>query len=345
MVRVWLRAWAPPVVAVGAALLLACLALLLGGHDPIRALTALWDGALGTPERFFSISLVRATPLLLSGLAVALAFRGGIWNIGAEGQIYAGAIAATATALALPELPRGIAPLVAGLAGLAAGGLCASLPAWLRLRSDTNEVISTLLMNFLMLQFVSLLVRGPLQESRGVFPQSDPVPDVFHLPTFGAGQRFHAGFLVAVALTLLLALILRRTNIGLRIRAMGSAPRAASLAGRINVGRGGALLLIASGALAGLAGAIEVTGVTYALYEDLSPGWGYTAIAVALLGGLRPLGVLGAAVFLGSLEGGAGAMQRSAGVPAVWVVGIEALLILAVILATQWAGRAWGASR
>lgn len=333
--------WATPALAVGLALVLVAGALALGGHAPAQALGALVDGAVGSSDRLLSITLVRATPLLVTGLAVALAFRAGIWNIGAEGQLYAGAVAVAALGAAAPDLPALVAlPLALGGA-LLAGALWAAVPALLRLRAGTNEVITTLLLNFVALHLTSVLVRGPLQEARGVFPQSETLPGAFHLPLLVGGTRLHAGFLLAVGLAVLLHWTLAHTDRGFQVRALGASSRAARLSGRIDTGRVGAGVLVLSGALAGLAGAFEVTGVTWALYEDLSPGWGYTAIAVALLGGLRPAGVLLAALFLGGLEGGAGAMQRSAGVPAVWVVGIEAVLILTVLVVATRTGRAW----
>ncbi len=331
-----LRAWLPTILALAGALLVTSLALLAGGHSPARAFTALVQGAVGSPDQFFSITLVRATPLILTGLAVALAFRGGVWNIGAEGQLYAGALAVVTVAALQPALPRALGVVGVLVLGTVAGGLCAVVPAWLRSRSGTSEVITTLLMNFLMLHFASLLVRGPLQEARGVFPQTDPIGDALRLPTLGWGTRLHLGFFLALLCALALSIVWRRTRVGLRIRALGASRGAAELVGRIDPDRYSGWLLIASGCLAGLAGAVEVTGVTFAMYEDLSPGWGYTAIAVALLGGLRPMGVVAAGILLGGLEGGAGAMQRGADVPAVWVVGIEALLILAAILAISW---------
>ncbi|MEZ4417323.1 MAG: ABC transporter permease [Gemmatimonadota bacterium] len=342
--RTWVL-WVTPALAVGGALLVVAAALLVGGHDPLRSLGALAAGGFGTPERVLSITLVRATPLLLAGLAVALAFRGGVWNIGAEGQLYAGAVAAVALAAALPPLPGGLGVVLLLGGGVVAGAAWAALPAWLRFRSGTSEVITTLLMNFIALHLTSLLVRGALQESRGVFPQSESLPEALRLPALVPGSRLHVGFALGVALVILLGWALARTDWGFTVRATGASEAAARLSGRMDAKRGAARLLVLSGGLAGLAGAVEVTGVTYALYEDLSPGWGYTAIAVALLGGLRPGGVLLAAVFLGGLEGGASAMQRAAGVPAVWVQGIEATLILAVILAGGWTARAWRRSQ
>src|SRR5690606_5163299 len=173
--------------------------------------------------------------------------------------------------------------------------------------------------------------RGPLQESRGVFPQTDLIGEGARLGAMIPGTRLHWGFSLTVVLAVGLALMLRFTRVGFRVRAVGASPTAAAVAGRIHAPRVWGATFLASGALAGLAGGVEVAGVTFALYEGLSPGWGYTAIAVALLAGLSPLGVLLTGVLFGALEGGSGAMQREAGVPSVWVGVVQALVILSVI--------------
>jgi simple sugar transport system permease protein len=324
--------------ALALTLLVAGVVLALGGHDPVEAFAALLGGSLGSPEAFVSITLVRATPLLLTGLAVALAFRAGVWNIGAEGQLYAGAAAAAAVGLSGAGLPAWLLAPAVLAASLAAGAAWALVPALMKLRLGVGEVITTLLMNFVALELASWLVRGPLQESRGVFPQTDPIALSARLPALG-GTRLHAGFLVALGLAGLLWLALRWTRMGFAVRAVGSSEEAARSAGRFAVGRIVLAVFLASGALAGLAGGVEVAGVTFALYEDLSPGHGYTAIAVALLAGLHPVGVVVTAVFFGALEGGAGAMQRDAGIPAAWVSGIEALVILSVLAVERGARR------
>lgn len=322
-----------PAAAALLGLLVASGAVLLAGGSPLEALGALAGGAFGSPRTFASVTLVRACPLLVTGLAVALSFRSGVWNIGAEGQFYAGATAAVAIALATGSL-------AAALGGaLVAGGLWAGVAALLRFRWGVSEVISTLMLNFVALDAVGWLVHGPLEEAGRVYPQSEPVPAAARLPPLWEGTRLHAGFPAAVLLILAAEWLLRRTLFGFRLGAVGLGREAARVSGRIDPDRIGAVALSVSGALAGLAGGIEATGVSYALYENLSPGYGYTAIAVALLGGLRPLGVLLAAVFLGALESGAGAMQREAGVPSVVVAFIEGIILLAFLaLERLWKG-------
>lgn len=326
------------VVALLAATLLAAAGLALAGYDPVAAGRALVSGAFGSWERFASITLVRATPLILTGLAVALAFRAGVWNIGAEGQLYAGAVAAVWVGLTFPGAPAWLLLPGAMAAAAVAGGLWTLVPVGLKFRAGVGEVITTILMNFVAIHTVAWLVHGPLQEARGVFPQTDPIALAARLPRLGSG-RLHAGFPVAVVLAGALWWLLRHSAWGFRVRAVGASARAAAVSGRIRTGRVvlGAFLL--SGMLAGLAGGVEVAGVTLALYENLSPGYGYTAIAVALLAGLNPLAVLLAAGFFGVLQAGAAAMQRDVGVPAVWVSAIEALVILAVVAADRFLRR------
>lgn len=293
------------------------------------ALTAFWQGAFGSADAVVSATLVRATPLILAGLAVALAFRAGVLNLGAEGQLLAGsAAAATVGVLLLPAL-GGATVVAALLAGALAGALWAAVPALLR-RRGVLEVISTLMLNFVALYAVGYLVRGPLQEPTHAYPQSRTLEAGARLPLLVPGSRLHIGFALALALAAGLWWALRTTAAGFRVRAVGLNPAAARSAGLVDVDRVTGRVLLASGALAGLAGAVEVTGVTFALY-DLSPGYGYTAVAVALLAGLDPLGVVATGVLFGALEAGATAMQRDAGVPATVAGVVEAALVLLVL--------------
>jgi ABC-type uncharacterized transport system permease subunit len=266
--------WAVAAAAIGLGVL--GVGLELGGYDAAAALGSLWAGAFGSWYAFTSATLVRSVPLILIGLGIAIAFRGGAFNIGAEGQFYAGAIAATWVALHLAGVSSLLSiPLVLGAATLA-GAIWVAIPVWLKLRFGVIEVISTLLLWYLF----------------------------------------------------------NRTLWGFQLRAVGLGPRAAEVSGRIDSARMGAIALFCSGALAGLSGGIEISGVSYALFQNLSPGYGFTGIAVALLGGLHPIGVLFSGVFLGALEAGAGAMQRDAGVPSVAVYVVEAVIIVVALLAT-----------
>jgi simple sugar transport system permease protein len=301
----------------------------------VAALGALWTGAFGSGYAVASATLVRATPLILAGLAVAVAFRAGILNVGAEGQLLAGGAAATAIAVSGSTMLGWATAPVALLAGAGAGALWAGIAALLRRRFGVLEVISTIMLNFVALYATGWLVRGPLQEPLRIYPQSPTLPEAARLPLLIPGTRLHLGFALALAAGVALWAVLRHSAAGFRLRATGLNPHAAASAGLIAVPAVTSAAFLASGALAGLAGAVEVTGVTYALYENLSPGYGYTAIAVALLARLHPLGVLAAGALFGALEAGAGAMQRDAGVPAVVVTVVEALLILLVLAADR----------
>jgi simple sugar transport system permease protein len=322
---------AVPAAAVLAAATLGAVLLWVGGHDPRAAARAAGVGAFGSTDALLSITLVRTVPLILTGLAVAVAFRAGVWNVGAEGQLYAGAVAAVWVGLEGGFLPGWLLlPAVLAAAGVA-GALWALAPALMKLRLGVGEVITTLLMSFVAIYLAAYMVHGPLQEPRGVFPQTGPIVEGARLPALVPGTRLHVGVVLALGAAVALSWLFRRTRLGFQMRAVGASSEAARIAGRIDTKRVVLAAFLGSGALAGLAGGVQVAGVTYALYEGFSPGWGYTAIAVALLAALNPLGILATALLFGALEAGAAAMQRDAGVPAVWAVGMQSLVILAVL--------------
>ena len=321
-----------PAAALLAGIAVLAIGLQLAGYDAVAAIGALWNGAFGSWYALTSATLVRAVPLIIIGLGIALSFRAGVFNIGAEGQFYAGAIAATWVGLQVASLSAPIAIAATLMAAGVAGAAWVAVPVLLRLRFGVLEVISTLLLNFVAESLVSLMVQGPLQESHHIYPQSDQIAVSARLPLL-PGTRLHAGILLGVLGAGLLFYFFNRTLWGFRLRAVGAGPRAAEISGRIDAGRTTAVALLLSGMIAGIAGGVEVSGVSYALYQNLSPGYGFTAIAVALLAGLNPLGVVVSGVLFGALEAGAGAMQRDAGVPAAVVYVVEAIIIVAVLLA------------
>lgn len=332
-----MRVLLEPLLAISLSLLVLASLLAISGYSVTAALSALWQGAFGSWSVIASGTLVRATPLLFAGLAVAIAFRAGILNIGAEGQLLAGAAAATAVAVTISPTFGLAGTFLALLAGIAAGGLWAGIAALLRQRFGVLEVISTIMLNVIMLHLTGLLVRGPLQEPTATFPQSALIDQALRLPRAFPGTRLHAGVVLGVISAVALSWFIRATAPGFRLRMTGANPRASASAGGINVARVATSAFITSGAIAGLGGAVEVTGVTYALYENLSPGYGYTAIAVALLARLNPTAAIGSAIVFGALEAGASAMQRDAQVPAGMVGVVEACVIL-VLLASEWIG-------
>ena len=314
--------------AVAAAALATSVVVLLAARaDPVAALGALVRGAVG--DRFaLADTLIKTCPLVLTGLAVAVAFRSGVWNIGAEGQLLMGALAATAAAGAAGTLPRALAlPLVLA-SGVAAGAIWAAIAAALKTRRQVSEVIATIMLNFVAARLVGFAVHGPLMEAGGRYPQSDALSTSARLPATSDG--LHLGIVMAAALVPLAWLVLRRSTLGFRWRATGDNPEAARVAG-LDPAQAVTLAMLVSGGLAGLAGAIEVSGVTGRLFEQFSGGQGYTAIAVALLARLDPVGVGFSALFFGALAAGSGAMQRGAGVSAVFVAVIQATVIFALL--------------
>jgi simple sugar transport system permease protein len=321
----------------------------LAGYDSLTAMAALWRGAFGSWYAFSSATLVRAVPLIVIGLGFAFALQGGALNIGAEGQFYAGAIAATWVGLHVGAWPGPVAILALWLAAALAGGLWVALPVFLKVRYGVFEAISTLLLNFVALSLVSYMVQGPLQEASGIYPQSDQIARAARIPLI-AGTRLHWGIVATVGLAAVIWFVLNKTLWGFHLRAVGTGPSAATVTGRVNGPRLLAAALLWSAALAGLAGGFEIGGfeiggVSYALYQNLSPGYGFTAIAVALLARLNPWGIILTGVLFGALEAGAGAMQRDAGVPSVAVYVVEAAVIVVALLANASGARARSAGR
>lgn len=310
--------------------LLAAAVAALGGADPWTAVRALLVGSVGSPASL-AATLVKTSPLLLTGVAVMLAFRSGVFNIGAEGQFLVGALAGTvAGTLPGPDAGRWLLVLACGAL---AGGAWAVIAAGFRIGRSVNEVITTILLNFVALYLVSYAVDGPLQEAARQYPQSDPLVPGAMLSRL-AGSRLHAGIALAALASVAVGGLLSYTALGLRLRASGLNAPAARLAG-FPVRRDLLVAFALSGALAGLAGAVEIAGVTGRLYERISPGYGYTAIAIALLGNLRTGGVVAAALFFAALATGAAAMERSAGVSAVLVLGVQGATLLAMALSSS----------
>lgn len=313
--------------------------------DVSQVLEAFWRGSLGTSSAFFSGTLVRAIPLAILGVGISIAFRAGVFNIGGEGQLLLGAIAAAMVGLHSAGLGP-VALVLALLASVVAGAAWAAIAAGLRARFGVLEVISTIMLNFVAVNLVSYLVRGPLQEPTRVYPQTDPIAVAARLPRLWEETRLHAGLLVAIVVAVVAWWFLARTAAGFRVRAVGASPAASKVTGRVNVSRVTFTALVASGALAGLAGGIEVSGVTYALYENLSPGYGFSAIAVAILARLHPLAVPGTALLFATLETGALGMQRDAGIPSVVASVLEALIILVVVgVSGGFKGSSWRTPR
>lgn len=326
-----------PVGAILATLAVCALLVAWAGAPVLPAYVALFEGGFGS--RFaLTETLTRATPLILTGLAVAVAFRARFYNIGAEGQLYLGALAAVAvggmhggTGFEAPSWPLFFAMMGAAML---AGALWLALAALLKTRFEVDEVVTTLLSNFIVMLFVSYMLDGPMKDPMGMgWPQSVALNPELELAKLIERSRLHSGLLIASGTAVLIWLVQRYTVFGFHLRATGSQPAAARFAG---IPVSGVMIAVAliSGALAGLAGAVEVAGRTSYLTLDMSPGYGYTGIVVAMLAGLHPLGVVAAAIFTAGMFVGADSMSRAVGVPTYIADVIVAVSLIAVLVST-----------
>ncbi|QCK87598.1 ABC transporter permease [Phreatobacter aquaticus] len=308
----------------------ACL-ILLAGTNPITAYGALVRGAFGSLDRvIFGIN--KATPYILAGAGVALCFRAKVINIGAEGQIAVGGIGATFIALNAALLPVVLVVPLSLAAGALCGAIWAGLAAIVHLKRGVHEVLCTLLLNFVGVLLVSEVLHGDMGEPGAGFPQSPLIARVARLPKLISGTDLHIGILLAVVVVVALHVLFWRTTFGFRLRIMGESRSAADYVG-LSVPRATMRVMLLAGGLAGLAGGIEVLGVHLRLIEGFSAGFGFNAVAVALLASLNPLAVLPAGLFLGFLEAGALAMQREVGVPSSLVFVIQGLTMIFVLCA------------
>ncbi|HET6467686.1 MAG TPA: ABC transporter permease [Geminicoccaceae bacterium] len=323
---------AAPLGAVLLALIVSAVPLALAGAHVGEAYHRILVGSVGSAFAFGE-TLARATPLMLTGLAAAVAFRARLWNIGLEGQLYMGALAAVAVGSgALVGPPWVMVPVVL-IAGALAGALWMLGPTLLKLRLGVDEVVTTLLLNFVVLLIVGLMLEGPMQDPMSLgWPQSPPIVEEAALPRIVARGRVHTGLLLAVAMAVLVWFYVQRTVGGFEIRAVGANPAAARFAG-MPVGRVMLRVGLISGALAGLAGAGEVAGLKGYLTQDLSPGYGYAGIVVAMLAQLDPLAVLPAALFIAAVFVGADSMSRALGVSSYIANLIVATSLLTMLLA------------
>ena len=274
--------------------------------------------------------LVKATPLLLTGVAVAFAFAAGYYNIGAEGQLYAGAIAAAWLGPKLAGVPAIAAAPLMLVAGFAAGALWALPPAWLKTRLAVDEVVTTLLLNSVIVFFASALLNGPWRDPISQWPQSPEIAASAHFPILVARSRLHLGALVGIGAATVFGWVLSRTAFGLKMRAVGLGREAARFVG-INVPRTTLIAALVSGGIAGIAGVSEIAGIHYHLIESISPGYGYSGIVVATLGGLNAMGVGLAALFLGLILTGALGVSRALGVPSYLGDVVQATLLLTTL--------------
>jgi simple sugar transport system permease protein len=321
-----------PAGAILLTLVVASLLVLLAGAEPLSVFGQVLKGAAGSQFAILE-TLTRATPLIFTGLAVAVAFRAKLWNIGAEAQLYVGAVITVLLGTGALGLHPAVLMPVTILGVLAGGALALAGPAFLKIRFGVDEVVTTLLLNFIVLLFVSMLLEGPLKDPMGLgWPQSQRIVADLQLPRIVTGKRLHFGFVIAVAAAIFTWFVMRRTAFGYEMRAVGNNAEAARFAG-MPVNRILMKTALLSGGLAALAGWSEVSGLKGNLTLDLSPGFGYTGIVVAMLAMLNPLGVVLAAIFVAGIFVGADAMSRTAGVPSYIAEVMVATALLTMVAA------------
>src|SRR5574339_813633 len=335
-----------PVFATLAALGVGAVMLLLLRVNPVVAYKALWDGAFGSWNAFAE-TLVKATPLLLVALGICISFRGDVINIGGEGQMVIGAILATWIGLTFTSLPGWLVIILALLAGFVGGAIWGGIPGLLKAYFRVNEILSTVMMNAIAVQAMNFLLRGPMidpsqAQLASKIPQPARLLEIFRLPRL-VPTRLHLGAMIAVALAILVYILLWRTTLGYRIRAVGQNPQASRYAG-IKVPRYIVMALLLSGAFAGLAGAIQVYGVNYRMITDgSSSGFtgsaGFNGIVAALFGQLHPIWSIPASILFGALLVGANSMQRLVQVPSAFVTALNGLVVVFVVSSEIWRRR------
>ena len=335
------------VMAMLAALLIGAVMLLFLKANPFEAYAAMLNGVFGSVSGLTQ-SLVKATPLLLVGLGICIAFRASVINIGAEGQIIAGALMATWFSLQFRAWPGWLLLPTTMMMGFIGGAVWGFIPGILKARLDVNEILSTVMMNAIALQLMNLMIRSVLMDPAGVtagtyLAQSERLPEQVWLPRLVPQTSLHAGAIIAVVLAVVVYIFLWRTTIGYRIRAVGLNPDAARYAG-IRVPVYQALSLTLAGGFAGLAGVVEVIGVQHRLLEGITSGYGFSGIVAALFGGLHPLGLIPASWLFGSLLVGADKMQRAVQVPSALVDTMMGLVVLFVVGSALWSRR-WAMRR
>ena len=322
---------ARPLIGVFLGLLAGAGLIALSGVNPLDAYAAMLNGALGSPQSIANV-LVRSSPLLLTGVGVAIGIKAGVFNLGAEGYMYVGAIGATIVGLAPLSVPPIIHILLSILAAMVFAGVWGLVPAFLRAYKGLNEVVATIMLNYVVISFTSWLVHPPqiLAEPDSFFPMSRLISPSAKLPILMRGTSLHPGFIFGVAACILFFLVIRFTPFGFRTRMVGVNPEAARYAG-VNIKRQILLVMVIGAVMGGLAGAFEILGLKSRLYMDFVAGVGYEGVAVALLAGGNPLGVIASALYFSALKAGGATMSIQTGVGAPMTVVIEALSVLFVI--------------
>lgn len=326
-----LRSGVKPLVAILSSLAIGAVILFAAGYNVPTAFDALFSATFRNLFAF-TMTINRSSPLIFVGLAVAIAFRGSVFNIGAEGQLLMGAVFATLVGITCRGLPGLVLIPLMILSGAVGGAFWAYIPSLLKARFQVSEVITTIMFNYIALNFIGWLVRGPIKDSAQAEPQSFTIARQAFLPSLYPGTRLHLGFILGMLLAVALYVVLFKTRFGFELRAVGL-NRDASRCGGIDVERTIVSTMLLSGALAGIGGAIELGDIHY-LLEGISPGYGYTGISVAVLASSNPLGVILSSLLFGALSSGASTMQRMAGVSASFIGIFQGIMIIAIALAS-----------
>ena len=351
-----IRILIPTLAALVAALVVASVLLLALNTNPLEAFAAMWDGAFGTQNKFAE-TLVKATPIMFVAIGITVAFRGGVINIGGEGQMITGAIIGTAVALQLANSPGWVIIPLALIAAFVAGGVFGGIAGYLKAYFGVNEILSTIMLNQIAVQMMNFLLNGimldPEKAGLNNIPQTARIAEAAQLTRIsiplGAEfilfdrTRLHFGLIIAIAVAIVIYVLLWHTTIGYRIRAVGLNQRASRYAG-INVNRQAVFAMFLAGGLAGLAGIVQVLGLQYRLQTDGSPtgftgNAGFNGIVAALFGGLNPIGAIPASILFGGLLIGAQGMQRAVGIPASLVTAINGLIVVFVVSSQYWTRR------
>lgn len=317
-------------LSIAAAFLVSVIFIAALGVNPFSAYAAMIKGAFGRVTGILEI-MAKATPLIIIGLGVSVAQKGGLSNLGGDGQFYIGAICSILAGLFLPEgTPVPLVWVLAFVLGVLGGGAWGALAGFLKARFNTSEVIITIMLNYVALYFVAWLVASPLQAPGGI-PQTRALPDAYHLPKLMTGSRAHWGIVVGLLAAVAVWFVMRRTVLGYRIETVGSAP-AAAVYGGISTRGYTVLIMFISGAFAGVAGMVEVYGSVYRVLEGITTSFGFTAMLIALLAQLNPLAVVLGSLFISALTVGANAMQISMNVPTAIVNVVQSLIIFFILI-------------
>lgn len=327
--RVW-KQFMRPVAAIMVALMIGAVLILYAGANPIKAYKDLIMGSFGSFYNFTEV-LVKASPLWLAGLGVTISFKAGIFNVGAEGQIMMGALATAWVGVVFGKIPMLLLLPITMLTAMLAGGIWASIPAMMKAKLGVDEIITTIMFNYIATWIVSYFVNGPMKDPVGTNPQTAELGAGAQLPILVPATRLHAGLILTLILIIIMYFVISKSTFGYKVRLLGNSISVAKASG-IHVSTTLITTMIISGGLSGLAGMMEISGLHHRLLNSFSPGYGFTAVVVALLGNLNPLAVFISGFFFAAMTVGANEMQRSAAIPTSLISVIQGLIVFFVLI-------------